>query len=155
MVCEVFAVAPSLGSSIGFTVTAGSVRAIAGGAGAAVDAGAAGALATGAALLPSLPGGQTKSSARPGGAGTGSPLTSTRLAVESLCKGWALLAPSSSSEFPGVTVSGTTGPATGRTADFASPGKGPTGPAGSATGRAIAHIAAYFALDIVRELAGA
>ena len=89
--------------------------------------------AAGAAALPSLPTGQAKSSARPGGAGTGSPLTNTRLAVASTCTGCALPPPSSSSEFPGVTVSGTTGPATGRTVDFVS-GAGPTGPTGRAIG---------------------
>ena len=64
--------------------------------------------------------------------------------------------PSSSSEFPGVTVSGTTGPANGRTADFPSAGTGAIGPVGSATGSdAIAHVAAQFAFDIMRELARA
>ncbi len=39
--------------------------------------------------------------------------------------------PSNSSELPGVIVSGITGPANGRTADFPSPGTGAAGPDGS------------------------
>jgi hypothetical protein len=125
--CEVLPAAARLGSSGGLRAAGGSVRA---------TGVAAGALAAGGTLIrpASLPSGQTKSSARPGGAATGSPLTNTRFAMTSLCSGCALEAPSNSSEFVGVTVSGTTGPATGRTFDFASSGRGPTGPTGSATG---------------------
>ena len=50
---------------------------------------------------------------------------------------WAELPPvppSSSSEFPGVPVSDTTGPANGRAAGFSSDGTGPPGPKGNATG---------------------
>ena len=89
-------------------------------------------IATPGGALPSLPR-QAKSSARPAGAGTGSPLTSTRVAMASPWAEPVPAPPSSSSEFPGVTVSGTTGPANGRTADLPSAGKGATGPVGSDT----------------------
>ena len=88
-----------LGASGGFTTAMGSVRATAFGAGKAAAGGGV-ALAAGA-LIPSLPGGQTKSSARPGGAGTGSPLTRTRSAVASVRS-----LPASVAQFPSVVRCG-------------------------------------------------
>ena len=101
------------------------------GSGSGAAAAAAEIAVTGAALSR----GHLKSSARPTGADTGSPLTSTLAAMASLCTGRLSLPPASSSLFPVETVNGSTGPASGRTADFAS-GSGPTGPVGSATGNA-------------------
>jgi hypothetical protein len=48
--------------------------------------------------------------------------------------------PSNSSEFSGVTVSGTTGPANGRATDLPSAGMGATGPDGSDTCSALVLI---------------
>jgi hypothetical protein len=86
-------------------VAAGTVTGVLAGTGSAVPGSA----------LSAPPRGQLKSSARPLGAETGSPLVSTRVAIPSVvgvCRAW--LPPSSSSAETLVAVSGTTGPATGR-----------------------------------------
>ena len=80
-------------------VAAGSGRAVAAGADAIAPAGTA--AAGGNAALPSLSGFNTKSSARPGGAATGSPLTSTRVAVASPCGELLPAPPSNSSDVVG------------------------------------------------------
>ena len=90
--------------------------------------------AVGFGLLALLPGGQVKSSARPAGASTASPLTSTCAERLSPCDAGVLAPPASASALLGGTVKGTTGPVSGRAADLASPGTGASGPEGSATG---------------------
>src|SRR5207253_10706861 len=109
--------------------------------GAGAGAGPAGADATAPAgvaasggPLESLPRCKAKSSALPRGAVTGSPLTKTRVAVASPCGELLPAPPSNSSELPGATVRGTTGPATGRAAGLPSGTTGVDGPEGKATG---------------------
>jgi hypothetical protein len=80
--------------------------------------GSIGELGSGVASLVAGPGrlswrGHTKSSARPGGATIGAPLISTWVAIESVTGGFDGLSPSSSSGVESVTVSVTTGPASG------------------------------------------
>src|SRR5262249_9091266 len=87
--------------------------------------------------------GQLKSSARPLGAAIGSPLVSTRAATGSAeAAGRFVPAPISSFEPPVETVSGTTGPISGRWVDPGRPPRAAPGPGvgsgavGNATGSA-------------------
>src|SRR5262249_3758769 len=129
--CVLFPAAPLLGAAAFFSgAAAGSVRVLSAGADAMAPAGVA---ASGDAL-DSLPRCKAKSSARPGGPATGSPLTRTRVAVASPCGEGLPAPPSNSSELPGVTVKGTTGPATGRAVGLPSGTAGASGPEGKATG---------------------
>ena len=129
--CVVLLVVPLLGVADFFSGgVAGSGRAVSAGADAKASAGAA---ATGGTLASPLRC-KTKSSARPGGALTGSPLTKTRVAMASPCGELLPAPPSNSSELLGVTVKGTTGPATGRAAGLPSGTAGASGPDGKATG---------------------
>ena len=61
--------------------------------------------------------GHTKSSARPGGPTTGSPLTSTRVVIESVKGGLNGLSPSSPSGVNSLAVNATAGPASGEALD--------------------------------------
>src|SRR5262249_49461063 len=84
----------------------------------------------------SLPFGQAKLSARPGGAATVSPFATTLTAVAAPGMGLLPGPPRNSSGSFGVAppVSGTTGPVNGLSAGFAPDGAGSTNPEGSATG---------------------
>src|SRR5262249_26916996 len=128
-------------SEVGLASLESEVRCPAAGfAGFASGASGAGAAAGSAAdgwTLSALPRGQLKSSARPPGAATGSPLGSPRGTVASTA-GAARPPPTSSSGPLCMAVSGTTGPANGRCAGppglaFGACGPGSTG-TGSATG---------------------
>ena len=82
--------------------------------------------------------GQAKSSARPAGAGTASPFTSTRLTSGSLPGGLTGPVPNSDSEPVGWLVSGTTGPATGRGAGPPAFGRAPAAGVCGSSGAGIA-----------------
>jgi hypothetical protein len=100
-------------------------------------AGSIGERGSGVASLVAGPGrlsrrGHTKSSARPGGATIGSPLTSTPVVIESV-KGGLSLSPSSESGVDSGAVKATTGPASGEVRDrmpkaCVCGGSGPGGP---------------------------
>jgi len=85
--------------------------------------------------LSALPRGQLKSSARPLGAATVSPLVSTREAVASAA-GAARPLPTSSSGAVCMAVSGTTGPANGRCTGPSGLAFGAWGPESTGTGSA-------------------